>query len=146
MSLSVFCCNLYGLDYEYAPAPDISSVQSLDRLGHRGDIGEDSAEIPFQSCEQFGVGRHVHSLMLSISSADHGVAHPPWCTEGWFCRGCRGVGHARAMQVSVSWYNGLLICKLFPKSSDAGCVYAGAYRCVYRCYKYFFLKFYHSFF
>ena len=26
----------------------------------------------------------------SISSADHGVAHPPWCPEGWFWKGYRG--------------------------------------------------------
>ena len=25
----------------------------------------------------------------SISSADHGVVHPPKCPEGWFWRGCR---------------------------------------------------------
>ena len=38
----------------------------------------------------------------SICSADHGVAHPPRCQEGWFGRGCRGVWHAWTMQVSVS--------------------------------------------
>ena len=38
----------------------------------------------------------------SISSADHGVAHPPRCPEGWFWRGCRGLWHGRTMQVSVS--------------------------------------------
>ena len=39
----------------------------------------------------------------NISSADHGVAHPSRCPEGWFWRGCRGVWHARTMQASVSW-------------------------------------------
>ena len=34
----------------------------------------------------------------SISSADHCVAHPLRCPEGWFWRGCRGVWHAQAMQ------------------------------------------------
>ena len=48
------------------------SVQSLDRLGRRGDMRDDSAEIFFQSFLQeifvssCGTGRHVHSLMLSI--------------------------------------------------------------------------------
>ena len=32
----------------------------------------------------------------SISSVDHGVAHPPRCPEGWFMRGCRDVWHARS--------------------------------------------------
>ena len=36
-----------------------------------------------------------------ISSADHGIAHPPRWHEGWL-RGCLGVWHARTMQVSVS--------------------------------------------
>ena len=39
----------------------------------------------------------------SISSADHGVTHPPRCPEGWFWRGCHGLLHARTVQVSVSW-------------------------------------------
>ena len=39
----------------------------------------------------------------SISSADFGIAHPPRCPDGWFCRGCRGMGHAQTTQVSVSW-------------------------------------------
>ena len=62
----------------------------------------DSAEILFQSFLQeavvssSGVGKDVHSLILlgdasSISSADHGVAHPPGCPEGWFWRGCHDV-------------------------------------------------------
>ena len=38
--------------------------------------------------------------LLCILSADHGVAHPPRCPEGWFWKGCRGVWHARSMQVS----------------------------------------------
>ena len=38
-----------------------------------------------------GMGRDVHSLMLSIqhSSADHGITHLPRCPEEWFLRGCR---------------------------------------------------------
>ena len=35
---------------------------------------------------------------FSISSADHGTAHPPKCREGRFWRGCCGVWHARTMQ------------------------------------------------
>ena len=50
----------------------ISSVQSLDRLGRWKDTMDDSAEILFQSFLQEalvsspGMGRDVHSLMLSI--------------------------------------------------------------------------------
>ena len=49
-----------------------SSVQSLDRLGRREDMRDDSAEILFQSflrealVSSFSVGRDVPSLMLSI--------------------------------------------------------------------------------
>ena len=35
--------------------------------------------------------------------ADHGVTYPESCPEEWFLRGCCGVWHARAMQVSVCW-------------------------------------------
>ena len=44
----------------------------------------------------------LRSCPSSIPSADHGVAHPPRCPEGWFWRGCCGVWHARTMQVSDS--------------------------------------------
>ena len=51
-----------------------SSVQTLDRLGHQGDMTDVSTEILFQSfffpaeghCEPFLRGRNVHSLMLSF--------------------------------------------------------------------------------
>ena len=39
----------------------------------------------------------------SISAADHGIAHPPRCPEGWFQRGSHCMWHAWAMQISVSW-------------------------------------------
>ena len=76
-----------------------SSVQSLDRMGRRGNIKDDSAEVLFQSFLQealvssSGMGRDVRSLALSssISSADHDVANSPRCSEGWFWRDCRGV-------------------------------------------------------
>ena len=49
------------------------SVQSLDRLGHRRDMRDDSAEIFFQPFSagglcmgSSGMGRDVHSLVLSI--------------------------------------------------------------------------------
>ena len=70
-----------------------------------------SAEILFQSFLQeaivssSGMGRAVHSLMLSIQHFFCRSRHRPpsrW-PEGWFSRGCRGVWHARTMQVSVSW-------------------------------------------
>ena len=55
------------------PGPaQFKSVQSLHRLGHLGDTGDDSAEILFQSClrealvSSFGMGKDVHSLMLFV--------------------------------------------------------------------------------
>ena len=39
----------------------------------------------------------------SISSANHGITHPPRCPEWWFFRGIRGMWHAQTMQVSISW-------------------------------------------
>ena len=51
-----------------------SSVQSLDRLGRRRDTKDASAEILFRSFLQealvssSGMGRNVHSLMLSTSA------------------------------------------------------------------------------
>ena len=59
-----------------------SSVQSLDRLGHQGDMTDDSSQILFQSflreaiVSNSGTGRDVHSLMLSIQHflCDHGIA------------------------------------------------------------------------
>ena len=69
----------------YSP---FSSGQSLDRLGRRGDVKDDSTEILFQSFVQevlFG------NLSIQLSSADHGVAYPPMCPGGWFWRGYRGV-------------------------------------------------------
>ena len=60
------------------------SVQSLHRLGHWGDMRDNSAEILFWLILQealvssFGMGRDVHFFCSSsISSADHSVAHPP---------------------------------------------------------------------
>ena len=50
----------------------VCSVKSLGRLGHWGDMRDDSAEILFQSFLQkalvssSGMGRDVHSLTLSI--------------------------------------------------------------------------------
>ena len=63
-----------------------SSVKSLDWLSHWGDtsLRDDSAEILFQSQEALvsssGIGRDVHSLMLSIQ---HFLCQP-WYPEGWF--------------------------------------------------------------
>ena len=60
----------------------------------------DSAEVLFPSflketlVSNSGMGRDVHSLMfskISISSTDHGVAHPPRYPEEWFGRDCRDV-------------------------------------------------------
>ena len=62
-----------------------SSVQSFDRLGRRGDMRDDSAEILFQSFLQealvssSGMGRDVHSLMLSIQHFLCRPRHRPPC-------------------------------------------------------------------
>ena len=66
----------YFLLYKYWQSnhtkPQFSSVQSLDRLGRQEDMRDDLAEILFQSFLQeasvssSGIGRDVHSLMLSI--------------------------------------------------------------------------------
>ena len=74
------------------------SLQSLDRLGHRGDMTDDPAEILFQSFLQeavvssSGTGRDVHSLTRPprFSYADHGIVDPPRYPEGWFWRGFHG--------------------------------------------------------
>ena len=60
-----------------------SSVQTPDRLGHRGDKTDDSAEILFKSFLQeatvsySGIGRDVHSLMLSIQHFLYRPQHRP---------------------------------------------------------------------
>ena len=63
-----------------------SWVQSLDWLGHWGDVRDDSAEILSQSFMQetlvssSGMGRDVHSLMLSIQRfLCRPWHHPPCC-------------------------------------------------------------------
>ena len=79
--------------------------------GVGGGLRDNSAEILFQSflkeatMSSSGMGRDVHSLMLSISisSANHDNAHPPRCLEGRFCGSFRGVWHAQTMPVSISW-------------------------------------------
>ena len=62
--------HLYPVEYNtYTP---FRAVQSLDRLGRRGDMTDDSAEIFFQSFLQeaivssSGMGRDVYALTLSI--------------------------------------------------------------------------------
>ena len=88
----------------------VSSVQSLEQMGRRGDIRDDSAEILFQSFlrETFvsssGIGRSVHSLMLSIQ---HFLCRPRRRSPSkvprrMFCGGCHGVWHARTMQIFLS--------------------------------------------
>ena len=58
----------------------LCSVQSLDRLGRRGDMWDDSAEILFQSFLQealvssSSMGKYVHSLMLTT----HHFLCRPW--------------------------------------------------------------------
>ena len=98
-----------------------SSVQSLDRLGRRGNMMDNLAEILSQSFLFFCFlreaivsssckGRDVHSFMLSIQQflcrprrRPSPPPPPTRCPEGWFRRGCRGVWHPRSRQTSVSW-------------------------------------------
>ena len=88
----------------------VSLVQSLEQMGRRGDIRDDSAEILFQSfmretlVSSSGIGRSVHSLMLSIQ---HFLCRPrrrppSKVPRRMFCGGCHGVWHARTMQIFLS--------------------------------------------
>ena len=73
-------------------------------------MGDDSAEFLFQKQKSSsGMGRDVHSLMLSIQHflSDHGVAHPSRCPKGWFWRGCRGVRHTEPNPLIMSGRNHL---------------------------------------
>ena len=82
-----FTCTTRWLRYQ--SKTQFSSVQSLDQLGRRGNMRDDSAEIPFQSLLQddlvssSGMGRHVHSLILSIQHflcqpQHHSTSTVPW--------------------------------------------------------------------
>ena len=97
-------------------AVQFSAVQSLDRLGRPGRYEERYSRrcLPvfffFFSCRMplwAVLARSGLSTFWccpsSIFSADHCGAHPLRCNEGWFWRDCRGVLHARTMQVFVSW-------------------------------------------
>ena len=73
----------------------LSSVQSRDWFGRREDIADGSVDILCQSflredaVSSSGMGRNetLWCYLPSIASADHGVAHPPRCPEGWFWKG-----------------------------------------------------------
>ena len=83
-----------------------SSVQSLDRSGHQGDMWDGSAEI-----FQFFCRRPLWAVLAltgmstlrccpsNISFAIQGVAHPPRCPKGQVWRGCHGMWHAWTRQV-----------------------------------------------
>ena len=67
----------------------MSSVQSLDELGRRGNMRDDSAEILFQSflweataCSS-GIGRDAHSLTLSIQHFLCRLWRQPPCKVSW---------------------------------------------------------------
>ena len=87
-----------------------SSAQSLDRLFRLetcGTIQQTSFSRLFcrRSLWEVLALARLSTLWCcpsSISSADHGVAHPPRCTKEWFWRGCCGVWYPRTMQVSAS--------------------------------------------
>ena len=67
----------------------IYSIQSLDRLGHQGDVRDDSAEILFQSHLQealvssSGMDRDVHFLMLSTQHFFCWPQHHPPSKVSW---------------------------------------------------------------
>ena len=82
-AFTVQCVDLYATSFAACspektsstvcyPSVQFSSLQSHDRLDRRGDMRDGSAEILFQSFLQqalvssSGMGRVVHSLMLSI--------------------------------------------------------------------------------
>ena len=64
-----------------------------------------------------GISRDIHSLMLPIkhiiSSANHGVAHPPMCSERWFWGTCHGVWHAWSLTMCVSIQSNFLCWLIF---------------------------------
>ena len=68
-----------------------TSVQSLDRFGHPGDLSNDSAETVFQSFlrETMNSSGMSHSLMLIVRQAFL-LPTAAGCPEGWFGRGCHG--------------------------------------------------------
>ena len=86
-------------------------------MGRKGDMRNDSAEIPFPV---FFCRRPLWAILAwagmstlwccpsSISSADHGVAHPQRCPEGWFWKGCHSEIKGIKSQVKV-WlaYHGI---------------------------------------
>ena len=104
---SVFCVQKTPFKFHFFWSND-SSVQSLDQLGRRGDMRDDSVEILFQSFLQealvssSGMGRDVHTLMLSIW---HFLCRPrrrppskvPW---GMVLEKLSSLWHACTMQVS----------------------------------------------
>ena len=70
---------------EFHSFVEFSSVRSLDQLGLQGELRDDWAEIFFQSFLQeaivscSGLGRDVHSLMLSIQNLLCWLWHHPPC-------------------------------------------------------------------
>ena len=74
---------LHDSTFSSALFVNYNSFQSLDRLSRLGDIGEDFAEILFQSflyealVSSSGMGRDVRSLMLSIQHLLCSPRHQP---------------------------------------------------------------------
>ena len=96
----------------YGYSVQFSSLQSLVRLGCRVDMRDDSAEILFlslsalgtceqfwhgQGCPLFGVVHPSFPLPTTASTTLQGTLK-----DMGFFRCCRGVSHARTIQVSVS--------------------------------------------
>ena len=107
--------NYEWLATDYIGCPAFSSVQfrPLPYLVDGRTWQDDSTEILFQvfspSCRRPSwaiLARAGMSILWCcpsiISPADHDVAHPPRCTEGWFWRGCRRDWEVSMMN-SSSW-------------------------------------------
>ena len=103
--------DVWGLNLGKAFLHFYSLFQSLDWLGRRGSwwttqqrsFSSISCRRPLWAVLAWAGMSTFWCCPSSISSADHGIAHPARCPEGWFWRGCRGVWHVRIMQVSFSW-------------------------------------------
>ena len=92
------------LQFRSVPWPMLSSG------GQQGWFSGDPVPVFFWRTPLWAVLAMVGMSTLwcpsSISSVNHGVAHPLRCSEGWFWRGCHDVWRAWTMQVSISWQCG----------------------------------------
>ena len=91
-SRNIFCLMDRRIQNNSLELISVRSVQSLNRFGRQGDMRDDSAEILFQPFQQETLVSNlawagmssVRCCPSSISSDDHGIAHPLRCPEGGF--------------------------------------------------------------